>query len=146
MTIKAKTKVTEKKLSIPEKVADLYSWKEGGTDNEHPYLNLKYFDYDYQCFSELDKDDLRSFTDVSRKFSMLDWVQLKRQSGKGTNKTGLAPTIIPRHELPRSKMIDKISEDIDFIEMRLNIEARMFGFRSGAAFFLVLLDKNHDIT
>ncbi|WP_420999950.1 hypothetical protein ACOJIU_11760 [Carnobacterium maltaromaticum] len=120
-----------------------------GTDNydkAHPYVNLKYYDSGHQCFSEFEKDELKQFSELCRKFGEMDWVQLKKQSGKGPNKTGMAPTMISRGQLPKRPVLEKLSPDIDFMELRLSQTARIFGFRSNAAFFAVFLDRNHDLT
>lgn len=147
MKIKPNTKLENDTVNIPNKVAEIYGLHSiGGTDKEHPYINLKYFDCDYQCFSELDKESLKSFSEANKKLSQLTWNELKRQAGKRGNKTGFAPTMISRDQLPQRSMLERVSEEISFMELRLSQEARMFGFRSGAAFFLVYLDKNHDIT
>lgn len=148
MGIRANTKVNpESSIMIPSSVANHFGFEEkGGTDKQSPYINLKYFDGDYQCFSELDKADLKGFTDSIRKLSQMNWVELKKQAGKGKSKSGFAPTQIPREQLPQRSVLDKISEEINFLELRLSQKARMFGFRSGAAFFLVFFDKDHNIT
>lgn len=83
-------------------------------------------------------------TNLNRKFRDLTWLQIKQQSGK-TNKSGLAPTKIPRNKLPKSPILDAISEDIEILELRLSKKARVFGFRSAATFFLIFLDSQHRI-
>lgn len=146
--INAKTKVKREMISVPKDVAHRHSVFEeepGGTDKKNPDLSLKYYDYNYQCFSEFSPEDLRQFTDVCRKFSQMNWGDIKKQGGKKGNKTGLAPTLIERHQLPKSRMLEKISDDIDFMELRLSKKARIFGFRSSSTFFLVFLDNKHEI-
>lgn len=135
-------------VTVPKDVAhrhSVYEHEDGGTDKKNPDLSLKYYDYNYQCFSELEAEDLKQFTDVCRKFSQMNWIDIKKQAGKKGKKTGLAPTMIERSQLPKSNILNRISDDIEFMELRLSQTARIFGFRSSATFFLVFLDKNHDI-
>lgn len=40
---------------------------------------------------------------------------------------------------------DVLSEDIGWCEMRVTQKARVHGFRAGQGFFLVFLDRGHDI-
>ncbi|HAP7630975.1 hypothetical protein [Enterococcus faecium] len=131
---------------IPRDAATLsyHSLGKQNADQEHPCLNLKYYDFNFECFSELSQEDLKSFTALNRKFRDLTWLQIKQQSGK-TNKSGLAPTKIPRNKLPKSPILDAISEDIEILELRLSKKARVFGFRSAATFFLIFLDSQHRI-
>ena len=108
---------------IPRDAATLnyHSLGKQNADQEHPCLNA-----------------------LNRKFRDLTWLQIKQQSGK-TNKSGLAPTKIPRNKLPKSPILDAISEDIEILELRLSKKARVFGFRSAATFFLIFLDSQHRI-
>lgn len=50
-----------------------------------------------------------------------------------------------RHQLPNTDFLHSISEDISWMEMRVTQVARVFGFRAGHAFFLVFLDRTHDV-
>ena len=111
------------------------------SDLEHPYFSLKYYDYDYCCFSELSKEELKKFTNLSRKFRSMTWLQIKNQGGK-KQKCGLGLTPINRDSLPQ-KEIKEVSEDVRFLEIRLSKKARIFGFRSHATFFIVFIDRNH---
>jgi len=47
----------------------------------------------------------------------------------------------------RLKSVEKeISEDINFFELRVNQDKlRVHGFQSQSAFFLVVLDRNHEV-
>lgn len=146
--LRAKTQLKKNedtKISIAMDAAKLHGLGESNNDKEHPSLSLKYYDCEFECFSELTKEDLKSFSDVCRKFRQLTWLQIMGQGGKRGNKTGLAPTVINRKQLPKSILLDAISDDIEFMELRLSQKARIFGFRSQATFFLVFLDHNHKI-
>ena len=146
--LKANTKIKNTNIptvSIAQKAALIHGLGNSNNDKEHPSLNLKYYDCDFECFSDLSRDELKSFSELSKKFRQLTWLQIKSQGGKGKTKTGLAPTMIERSQLPQSALINEISDDIDFMELRLSEKARIFGFRSQTTFFLVFLDHNHRI-
>ena len=59
-------------------------------------------------------------------------------------KTGLGYTPHDLGALPRPAFADGISEDVAWFGLRVTQKARVHGFRAGAAFFLVFLDRNHD--
>lgn len=142
----AKSKDKHNGREIPRNATILkhHSLEKENTDQEHPCLNLKYYDYDYACFSELSQEDLKQFTALNRKFREMTWLQIKQQGGK-KNKSGLAPTKILKKQLPKSAILDMLSEDIEILELRLSQKARIFGFRSAATFFLIFLDSQHKI-
>jgi hypothetical protein len=73
----------------------------------------------------------------------MTWQQIIETGGR--HKTGVAWTPIHAGQLPNTDFLDQISEDIHWIELRVTQEARVFGFRAGQAFFLVFLDRTHDI-
>lgn len=141
--IKADTKVKKINVEIPEDVAIRHSLYPKGSDNVHPDISLKYYDFNYKCFSCLDKQDLKSLTDLTKRFSQMTWRQVMSQASKGKGKRGLAPTIIERSSLPNTKMISSISDDIPIFELRLASDFRVFGFRSYSTFYLMLLDPEH---
>lgn len=54
----------------------------------------------------------------------------------------------PPHDgraLPAAPFLAHLSADISWCEMRVTQKARVHGFRAGNAFFLVFLDRNHEI-
>lgn len=111
---------------------------------ERPYVSLKYFDSSYECFSDWTKADLTGFTDLLRKMGHMTWVQIQATGGRSGTKTGLGCTRLPRNILPASST-SNLSEDLLFMELRVNSKARIHGFRMNDAFFLLCLDKDHKI-
>ncbi|MCF0072107.1 hypothetical protein LZD49_16625 [Dyadobacter sp. CY261] len=103
--------------------------------NEHPYVNLKYFDSAHECLSEWEKDELKLLSDFINKITNSNWGDIQKSCTKHKD----------RNALPISKKIDQISPDITFLELRVSIKARVHGFRSANAFFLCWLDRNHQI-
>jgi len=109
------------------------------------FVALKYFRPEQQCFSEWSKDELRAFSDFNRKVSLQTWPQIMASGGKGANKAGLGYTPHDGSSLPRPDFAGSLSDDLTWIELRVTQKARVHGFRAGPAFFLVYLDRNHDL-
>jgi hypothetical protein len=107
------------------------------------FVALKYYRPEHQCLSEWTPDELRAFSAFCRKVAQMTWQQIIETGGK--HKTGVAWTQIRRDQLPNTDFLDSISEDLSWIELRVTQEARVFGFRAGQAFFLVFLDRTHDV-
>jgi hypothetical protein len=116
-----------------------------GSSGAVAYVALKYYRSEHQCFSQWSTDELRAFSDFCRKVSSLTWQQIYQTSGKGANKTGLAYTSHDGKRLPAAYLPGDVSEDIGWFELRVGGKARAHGFRAGQAFFLVFLDRNHEI-
>jgi hypothetical protein len=109
------------------------------------FVALKYFRPQVQCFSEWTPDELRAFSDFNRKVSLQTWQQIVASGGKGPNKAGLGYTSHHGGQLPAADFADALSEDLAWIELRVSQKARVHGFRAGHAFFLVFLDRNHQL-
>jgi len=141
------------KLSpIEEKVFSLNNTMNGGSaDNENPFVTLKYFCNAFECFSVWEKDELKSFSDFISALRDRTWRQVLETSGKGDNKAGLAytqydiATIKNGAEEHLKRVRKQIGDDITFFELRVNQKMRVHGFRAKAAFFLVLLDREHRV-
>lgn len=111
-----------------------------------PYVNLKYYWPNHQCFSEWPKEKLRAFSDFCTKLGEMNWIQIFNSGGSLGKKTGFGytkhddPSVLPSH--PK---LDQISPEINWFELRVDGESRVHGFRAKDAFFLVFLDKDHDV-
>jgi hypothetical protein len=109
-------------------------------------VSLKYIDTDHQCFSDWDQSELKLFSGFLKKLSQTSWPDILRSGGASGGKTGLGCTHHKsRQSLPGSAVLDAISEDINFIELRVSQRARVHGFRLASVFFLVWLDRSHEI-
>jgi hypothetical protein len=119
----------------------------GVTDDlEPPNVNLKYYDPDFECFSEWTSDELKSFSEFTQKLKRLTWQQIYKSGGRLGDKTGLGYTPHKtRAYLPKHPELDSLSPDITFFELRITQKARVHGFRVKSTFFLVWLDRNHQI-
>ncbi len=107
------------------------------------FVALKYYRPEHQCLSEWTADELRAFSAFCRKLAQMTWQQIVETGGR--HKTGVGWTPVDRSQLPKTDFLHSISEDISWMELRVTQVARVFGFRAGHAFFLVFLDRTHDI-
>ncbi len=113
---------------------------------ENPYIVLKYYHSDFECFSNWNSNELKAFSDFIRKLRQIQWEDIYKTGGKAGDKTGFGYT--PHKDisqLPDNPELKKISPDITFFELRVTGKIRVHGFRVKAAFFLVWLDRNHRI-
>lgn len=121
-----------------------YTAAYGEEDQSSPaFVVLKYFRSDKQCFSEWNKVELEAFSAFNIKMNQLTWQQIASSGGKLGNKTGMGYTQHDKLDIPRNQL--GISEDITFFELRVTNKARVHGFRACGAFFLIRLDKDHDL-
>lgn len=111
-----------------------------------PYISLKYYQPTYQCFSVWNQEQLKQFSAFVEKMRKTEWPAIYKTGGSVGNKTGLGYTVHKNKGiLPDRSILDKISPEITFFELRVTQEARVHGFRVQSAFFLVWLDKDHEI-
>lgn len=116
-----------------------------------PYVALKYFKSDWQCFSDWQSNELKEFSSFLENLSRYTWEQVYKTGNKlpkysfGYTKYELKDV---KSEAIKSKLTDVkdvISEDINFFELRVNQNTlRVHGFQSHSAFFLVALDRSHE--
>lgn len=141
------------KLSqVEQKMMSLANTANGvSSDQDNPYVALKYFRSGFECFSQWEKDELKTFSGFLSGMHERTWQQVLATSGKGANKTGLAYTPYEEAKVKGgasehlSKVREQIGEDITFFELRLSSKIRVHGFRAKAIFFLVLLDREHRV-
>lgn len=114
-------------------------------NNATPYVALKYFQSTHECFSNWTPDELKAFSSFNIKLQQYTWQQVYASGGK-RDKTGLGYTPhTNRDVLPNAPQLDALSPEITFFELRVTQEARVHGFRSKSVFFLVWLDRGHQI-
>ena len=145
-------KVLVKLTPAEAKANSLLDDQSGGSyDQESPYVSLKYFNDSFECFSHWEKDELKDFSDFLQQLRDRTWKDVLSTSGK-TSKRGLAYTPYDIAQVSDGirrcfdEVRKRISDDITFFELRVNQnKLRVHGFRSKAAFFLVLLDREHRV-
>ncbi len=119
---------------------------EGNSDRERAYVALKYYQSGYECFSEWTRDEMRAFSAFCDKLNERTWEQVKQSGGSRGTKAGLGFTPHrDRRKLPGNGLLDRISPEVEFSEMRVTDRARVHGFRMKSAFFLVWLDRDHRV-
>lgn len=135
----------EKSVNLKLREAALLSLSnDASTDTAH--VNLKYYRHEHQCFSEWTADELRAFSGFCRKLTQTPWPDIYKTGGKAGTKTGLGYTIHKSADaLPENPDLESFSPDLTWFEMRVTSEARVHGFRCKGAFFLVFLDRQHQV-
>ena len=111
----------------------------GGAKDAPTYVALKYYHPAHQCFSEWQTEELKDFsryTVTLRSTTPINVFQhrglrCKYHQGK------------PKAALPAD--LTGLSQDIEFMEMRVSGTARVHGFMVESAFFLVWLDRQHTV-
>lgn len=115
-------------------------------EKETPHVNLKYYDSHYQCFSAWSSDELSAFSAFIEKMKDSKWQGIYKTAGKSGTKTGFGYTIHKDlSKLPKKSIIDSISPDVTYFELRVTQQARVHGFRLMDAFYLIWLDRSHDV-
>ena len=124
--------------------------KRDNIENKKPYVVLKYFQTGWECFSDWTPQELKAFSAFLNLLSSHTWGSVYRSGGKGENKSGLGYTVYDVEKMKAGKAIltsvrEKLSPDISFFELRVSQKLRVHGFQSQAAFFLVMLDREHKV-
>lgn len=139
---------------LERKIFDIPLYKKDGSRegvcDKNPYVVLKYFQKDWECFSDWTKDELAQFSNFLTTFSTHTWNSVYKSGGKGGSKVGLGYTPYDIDDMSSGeehlKKVKKIiSPDINIFELRVSQKLRVHGFQSQAAFFLVLLDREHRV-
>ncbi len=129
---------------LNEKEAEILGFEKEGNNNP-AYVYFKYYDHKYQCLSEWSQDELKLFTSFVEKLRNTSWIDIYK-SGASQNKSGFGYTICKQTNLlPNQIIVNSLSEDTTFFELRVSQEARVHGFRARTAFCLIWLDRNHEI-
>jgi hypothetical protein len=102
------------------------------------HISLKYFDGSYECFSVWQQRELRAFTKFIEKLREHNWEDVKKTAGFGYAEHN-------RQHLPRKRILTLISPETTIFELRVTQTARVHGFKIQSVFFLVWLDRNHQI-
>lgn len=132
------------RLQLPERIA--LGVQLDGDKEPEPYVSLKYYDPDHECFSAWQPGELKAFSEFIRKLGQVTWPMIYKSGGNVGDKVGFGYTPHKdRSKLPKHARLDELSPDITFFELRVTKGIRVHGFRVKAAFFLVWLDREHRI-
>ncbi len=140
--------------ALERKIYDLPAFKKDGVRegplHKNPYVVLKYFQKDWECFSAWTKDELGQFSNFLATLGGHTWGSVYKSGGKGQNKAGLGYTPYKVEEMKAGgphvkKVLAGLSPEISLIELRVSQKMRVHGFQSQSAFFMVLLDREHKV-
>lgn len=97
--------------------------------------------YEFQCFSNFSKPEMKSFWSYIKKVHSVTWQQLTLQAGN----TGFGFKAMPSDIYPSERFKLTLDPDVTFYEMRINQKMRIHGFRENYIFHVCWLDKDHKI-
>jgi hypothetical protein len=153
---KNKSKIPEPKAAgaarcgaiyIPLKDGDILGLGEENGSHHTAYVALKYYDPNAQCLSCWTKSELEALSGFIQKVSQMTWSQIHKSGGRRGRKVGLGYTLHKDNSMlpAKAKTLNTVSEDTNYFELRVTKRARVHGFRANSTFFLVLLDKDHEL-
>jgi hypothetical protein len=104
-------------------------------EQESPLFSLRYMNKDYSL-AKCTKDEKAAFADTLYKLSQLTWSQINAcpRHGSGSEKIARSSigAPIPSH----------LKDDVNFIAFRFFGKAPMVGYRDGAVFYVIWLDRD----
>jgi hypothetical protein len=113
-------------------------------EKEHPYIALKHYNSNCECFSDWSKKELKRFSQFNKKLSNTTWENIIAKHS-GFKCKPIAYNTVKSESIKNAilNVSKKIDEGITFIELRVDGKSRVHGFRGGDVFFLVVLDRKH---
>ena len=115
---------------------------EGGTDDLPPSFSFYHFDTNKECPSEWTGEQVKALFALMQMASSMLWRRVKDTGGSRGGKVGVGFTPVEPKDCKR-KLPDKLAEDVDLSEMRVDNAARIFGIRHEATYYVIWLDRNH---
>jgi hypothetical protein len=104
-------------------------------EQESPLFSLRYMNKDYSL-AKCTKDEKAAFADTLYKLSQLTWSQINACPRHGSGYEKIARSSIgapiPSH----------LKDDVNFIAFRFFGKAPMVGYRDGAVFYVIWLDRD----
>ncbi|MEM9538468.1 MAG: hypothetical protein AAGA60_03040 [Cyanobacteria bacterium P01_E01_bin.42] len=111
---------------------------ESNPDRQTPIFSFKYLDRQYSI-AQCTKDEKAALIDTLDRLSQLSWRELRQAP-----KHGLGYEKISRDAI-RASIPNSITEDVNFIAFRFCGKAPMVGYRDGAIFHLIWLDRDFSL-
>jgi len=111
-------------------------------------LSITYLDTGSECFSQWQKDELKTLSAFINKISKIKLHELSRYDGLGLDSSGenFNKTI---RKYMKAKFISQVSvniiDEINIKHMRINKRSRVHGYFDREVFNIIRLDRNHDI-
>lgn len=116
----------------------------GSTNHLAPAFSFLHFDPSPECPSTWPQDNMKSLFDAMRVASSMTWKQVQATGGHGKNAQGIAFKVVNPKQAKRN-LPENLAEDIDLAEIRITKKARIFGVRSESIFYVIWLDKDHQV-
>lgn len=132
----------KKQTFISKEAASLKNQIESDSDDANVLMSIKYLQHDFQCFSEWESAEMKSFWAFNKKLHEHTWKKVYQTAGP---KNGLAYDKIDYKKYPDSDFKKELSKDHTLFELRVTDKARVHGFRLKGIFYLCWLDRNHII-
>lgn len=104
-------------------------------EQQPPIFSLRYLEGEY-CLTKCEKDDQAAFALKLHRLSKLTWSQIHSQ---GRHQLGYEKISRDAIKAPIPKFI---TEDVNFIAFRFSGMKAMVGYRDGAIFYVIWLDRN----
>jgi hypothetical protein len=123
-----KRKEKGQRLSVPETI-------DVPPEEQPPLFSLRYVNKDYSI-SKCTKDEKAAFADTLYQLSQLRWSQIKASSRHGLGYEKIDRNVI------KSSIPSHIKDDVNLIAFRFCGLAPMVGYRDGAVFYIIWLDRD----
>lgn len=107
-------------------------------EQQPPIFSLHHMCRGY-CISDCTNEEKVAFANKIHRLSQCTWMQLKQ-----SDRHGLGYEIINRNSI-RASIPRHITEDVNIIAFRFCDKAPMVGYREGAIFHIIWLDRNFSI-
>ena len=104
-------------------------------EQESPLFSLRYMNKDYSL-SQCTKDEKAAFADTLYKLNQLTWSQINACPRHGLGYEKIARSSI------RAPIPSHLKDDVNFIAFRFFGKAPMVGYRDGAVFYVIWLDRD----
>jgi hypothetical protein len=133
-------KMSKKKIKQPQKdrgnkLTTPNDQQEISPEKAPPVFSLRYLEGEY-CLTKCEKDDQVAFALKLHRLSKLTWNEIHSQ---GRHQFGYEKISRNAIKAPIPKFI---TEDVNFIAFRFSGIKAMVGYRDGAIFYVIWLDRN----
>lgn len=134
--VKGKIKQRDKDSSAT--IALSSSHESSDVDKSPPVFSLRYLQNGY-CLDCCQKHEKAAFADKLFRLSKMSWSEI-RKSGRH----GLGTEKISRSAI-RAPIPPHVTQDVDFIAFRFCAKAPMVGYKIGATFYVLWLDREFNL-
>lgn len=129
-------KIKNKNQAFAKNVIQINGLSHVSTQQEHPIFSLQYLDKNDYSLGACTKEEKAAFADTLVRLSQLTWAEITQSPRHGLGYEKIARNSIhapiPAH----------ITEDITFIAFRFYGKAPMVGYREGAIFHILWIDRD----